>query len=128
METRELIIAMTVFVAIVAVVALITGVIGKAISNKTVREALRASPETVALVNQRLMARRRWRPEAVGLLVMALGAALAGAALIGPVEQRVVLLQLALLPGFVGAALVGLRWLPANRDGPAESLTDQQAE
>jgi peptidoglycan/LPS O-acetylase OafA/YrhL len=116
MILEDVLIPLGVFLAIVAIVALITAVIGHWISNKTVREALRSSPEHLALVTAKLLQRRRWRPEAWGLMGIALGAALAVAGVIGAPEARIALFQAALIPGFAGLALIGQRWLPRTDD------------
>nr|WP_310524388.1 hypothetical protein [Polymorphobacter sp.] len=115
MDAESLLIPIGLFLAIVAIVALITEVVGLSITNKTVREALKASPEHLALVTDKFQKRRRWSSDAVGLLGIALGAALVVAALIGAPGSRIALLQAALLPAFTGAALMGQRWLPKPR-------------
>ncbi len=122
MDAESVIIPLAVFAAIVAIIGLITGVIGQWIVNRTVREALRVSPEHLALVSDKLERRRQWSPESWGLIGVALGAALAVAALIGAPDDRIALLQGSLIPAFTGLALIGQRWLPKRRD---EALLEQ---
>jgi hypothetical protein len=119
MDIEGLLVPLGVFAAVVAVFGLVTGLIGHWVTNNTLREALRTSPENVALVANKLQQRRPVNTETWGLLGIALGAALAGAGLIGAPETRVALLQAALLPGFIGGALFGQRWLPARKSPPA---------
>ena len=119
MDAESVLIPLAVFVAIVAVVGLITGVIGQWIVNRTVREALRTSPEQLSLVTDKLQQRRPLNLEIWGLVGIALGAALAVGALIGEPETRTALLQASLVPGFIGAALFGQRWLPKRPEQPA---------
>ena len=116
MDAESVLIPLAGMALVAGLLALVTNVIGQWIVNRTMREALKSSPENLALVADKLAARRPWNLENWGLISMAVGAALAVAGLIGDPASRTVLLQTALLPGFVGAALFGQRWLPKRSD------------
>lgn len=126
MDLESILIPLGAFVAIVAVFGMFTGLIGQWITNRTVREALRSSPENLKLVADKMQRRRQWSPETWGLIGIAIGAAMAVAGLIGDPADRIALLQIALLPGFVGAALLGQRWLPKRQD--TNALPDRTAD
>lgn len=119
MTAEDVLIPIAGMLLVLAMLGLVTGVIGHWIAHRTLREALKASPENLALMADKLNQRRPWNLELWGLVSIATGAALAVAALIGAPEARTVLLQTSLLPGFIGAALVGQRWLPKRGDVPA---------
>ncbi len=112
MEAEELLVALAGMAMVVAMLGLITSLIGHWIANRTVREALKAAPENLGMLADKLHQRRPLNLEIWGLIGMAGAAALAVAALIGAPAARTLLLQLALMPGFIGAALFGQRWLP----------------
>lgn len=112
MDAEAVLIPLAGMAMVVAMLGLVTGMIGNWFINRTVREALKASPENLAMVADKLHQRRPLNLEIWGLLGMWSGAALAVAALIGAPEGRTILLQMSLLPGFVGVAMFGKRWLP----------------
>jgi hypothetical protein len=116
MDAEAVLIPLAGMVFVAALVGLVTGVIGQWIAHRTLREALKASPENLAVMADKLSQRRPWNLEIWGLVSMATGTALAVAALIGAPETRTLLLQTALLPVFIGAALFGQRWLPKRGD------------
>jgi hypothetical protein len=111
MNFDDTVIPLAVFASIVAVVWLIISGIVRIFAMKTLRLTAKDSPDSLALVAERLAVRNAATAEAVGLIGIALGAALAVAGLIGGPETRVALLQAVLLPGFIGAALVARRWI-----------------
>jgi hypothetical protein len=119
MDAEAVLIPLAGMALVVALLGLVTGLIGHWIANRTMREALKASPENLAMMADKLHQRRPLNLETWGLLGMATGAALAVAALIGAPEARTLLLQASLLPGFIGAALFVQRWLPRPGNAPA---------
>jgi uncharacterized protein YneF (UPF0154 family) len=118
-DAESVLIPLGVFAAFVAIVALFTGLAGLWVVNRTMREALKTNPDSLPLLTGQMQQRRPWNLEIWGLVGMATGAALAVAAAIGAPEARTLLLQTSLLPGFIGAALFGQRWLPRRPDAPA---------
>jgi hypothetical protein len=126
MNFDDTIVPLAVFGSMVAVVWLIVAGLVKIFTMKTLRDTARSSPESLALVAEKISARSTTAGDTAGLLGIALGVALAVAALIGAPDMRVALLQLALLPGFMGAAQIARRWLlpavrqPATPTPPAE--------
>ncbi len=125
MDAESVLIPLAGMALVAGLLALVTNVIGQWIVNRTMREALKSSPENLALIADKLNARRPWNMESWGLIGMATGAALAVAGAIGDPASRTLLVQTALLPGFIGAALFGQRWLP-KRD--AQPITRVPAE
>lgn len=119
MDAEAILIPLAGMALVATLLGLITSLIGHWIANRTLREALKASPENLAMMADKLHRRRPINLEVWGLLGMATGAALAVAALIGAPETRTLLLQASLLPGFIGAALFGQRWLPRPGNAPA---------
>ncbi len=112
---EDTLIPLAVFASIVAVVWLLVAGTVRIMMMRTLRETARTSPDSLPTVAQRLAAPPRGaNTDTIGLLGMALGLALAVAALIGGEGERTALLQVALLPGFMGAALFGQRWLPGR--------------
>lgn len=118
MDANLILIPLAGMAMVVAMLGLIMGAIGQWIVNRTVREALKASPENLAMLADKLHQRRPLNLEVWGLVGIATAAALAVAALIGDPASRTILLQTALLPGFIGAALFGQRWLPRPGNAP----------
>ena len=123
MSAEEVLIPLAGMALVAVMLGLITGVIGQWISNRTLREALRSNPEQARMIINRMGKQRRLNSDGIGLVAMAGGAALAVAALIGPAADRVAVLQVAVLPGFIGAAVFALRWLSPRRQGAAPELT-----
>jgi uncharacterized protein YneF (UPF0154 family) len=119
MDAEAILIPIAGMVFVAGLVGLVTGLFGQWISNRTLRDALKSNPENLAIMADKLHMRRPWNTELWGLVGMATGAALAVAALIGAPETRTLLLQTSLLPGFIGAALFGQRWLPKPGNAPA---------
>lgn len=119
MDAVEIWIPLAGMALVATLLGLITSLVGHWIANRTMREALKASPENLSMMADKLHQRRPINLEVWGLLGMATGAALAVAALIGAPETRTLLLQTSLLPGFIGAALFGQRWLPKPGNAPA---------
>jgi hypothetical protein len=115
MSFDDTVIPLAVFASIVAIVWMIMGGIVRIFAMKTLRLTAKDSPECLPLVAERLAVRGATTAEMVGLIGIALGAALAVAGLIGAPETRVALLQAALLPGFIGAALVARGWIAPPR-------------
>lgn len=112
---EDTLIPLAVFASIVAVVWLLVAGTVRIMMMRTLRDTARTSPDSLETVAQRLVAPPSGtRHDTAGLLGVALGAALAIAALIGAPAERTLLLQVALLPGFMGAALLGQRWLPGR--------------
>jgi uncharacterized protein YneF (UPF0154 family) len=119
MDVVAIVVPLAAMALVAALLGLITSLIGHWIANRTLREALKASPENLSMIADKLHQRRPISLEIWGLLGMATGAALAVAALIGAPEMRTLFLQASLLPGFIGAALFGQRWLPKPGNAPA---------
>ena len=116
MEASELMVSLAGLLAITAIFALITGVLRYWMINRTMREALKSQPEQMALVSDKLGMRADFNFDLWGLIGIATGAALAVAGVIGEAAQQTLLLQSALLPGFIGVALIGQRWLPRRAE------------
>lgn len=126
MDAEAIFIPLAGMAMVVSMLGLVTGLVGQWISNRTLRDALKANPENLALLADRLTQRKPVDLETWGLVGIATGAALAVAALIGAPEARTILLQTSLLPGLVGAALFGQRWL--RRPGAQAAIEHKQAE
>jgi uncharacterized protein YneF (UPF0154 family) len=119
MDVVAIVVSLGGMALVAALLGLITSLIGVWIANRTLREALKASPENLSMIADKLHQRRPISLEIWGLLGMATGAALAVAALIGDPEMRTIFLQASLLPGFIGTALFGQRWLRKPGGAPA---------
>ena len=115
MFLEDSLIPLAVFASIIAITWLLVAGTVRIVMIRTLRDTARTSPESLETVARRLAAPPTGvRSETIGLLGIAFGAALAVAALIGAPAERTLLLQAALLPGFMGAALFGQRWLPSR--------------
>lgn len=115
MLLEDSLIPLAVFASIVGIVWILVAGTVRIMAIRTLRETARTSPASLETIAARLAAPPTGiRSETLGLLGMAMGAALCVAGLIGDAASRTVLIQTALLPGFMGAALFGQRWLPGR--------------
>jgi hypothetical protein len=77
------------------------------ILNRTLREAIEKRPDTVPLLLEKLESMGgEWRQDATAFALVATGFAILAAALLDEGNDRLVMIQFALLPLFVGAALL----------------------
>ena len=121
MLLEDSLIPLAVFASIVGIIWMLVAGTVRIMTMRTLRETARTSPESLGTVAARLGAPATGvRSETIGLLGMAMGAALAVAGLIGDPVSRTLLIQTALLPGFMGAALFGQRWLPRKSTTPQQ--------
>jgi hypothetical protein len=75
--------------------------------NRTIKEAIDKHPESVPMLLDKLQAfGSGWRQDAFGYAMLAAGFAVGAAAMLDEGDDRKVLIQLALVPLSVGAALL----------------------
>lgn len=107
MGMAEVLIPISVFVAMTVVVALLTRLIATGMLNRTIREALRSDPGSVPLLAERLEARQPWADSMLGWVFIALAVALA---LLGLTDDeayaRRELLRAAIIPLVIGATVL----------------------
>jgi hypothetical protein len=83
--------------------------------NRTIRQAIEKQPEAVPAMLDRLgSADDGWRQDAVGWGLTGAGFAIAVAAIIGDPRDRIAFIQIALMPLFVGFALL-IHWFIRSR-------------
>jgi hypothetical protein len=114
----EVLIPISVFVAMTLIVALLTRLIATGMLNRTIREALRSDPGSVPILVERLEARQPWADAMLGWVFIAIAVAMA---LLGLTDEdpeaRRQLLRGAIIPLVIGVtALAYVRF--AARGAP----------
>ena len=107
----------------VVMVGLITRLIATAMLNKTIREALRSDPGSVALLADRLEARQPWADALLGYIFIAFAVALLvlGLTEADPLDRRE-MLRAVTVPAIVGGVvLLFTRSARRRRSGSASS-------
>jgi len=132
MGVESIVIPLALFAAIVALVWLLTAMVTQMSMARTLRDAARTSPENLGLIAERLVAPRGGSAaEIAGFVGVGTGAALGIAALIGDAAMRTPILQGALLPLFIGGAMLLQGWLMrrrgANTPAPA-AIADARSD
>lgn len=112
----EVLIALGVFAAFVLIVGQVTRLMSDISLNRTMREALRSHPDSVALLAEKLGVRQPAADGLLGWLFIALAVGLVLVALFEPFDERRDMFQLAIVPLVVGVtALAYVSW--AKRGG-----------
>lgn len=107
----EVLIALGVFAACVLIVGQVTRLLSDISLNRTLREALRSHPDSVAPLADRLGARQPWADALIGWIFIALAIGLVLISLFETTDDRRDILQAAIVPAVIGVvALVYLRW------------------
>ena len=118
MDIGEMYVAMAAMAMIVAVIALLTRLIVAALLNRTIREALRTDPGSVSLLAERLDRHPPWGDALLGLIFLALAAAMV---LLGLTDEdrdaRQQLIRAAIVPAVVGVTVL-LYTRYATRNAP----------
>lgn len=94
------------FFMITVSVALLTRLIATAMLNKTIRVALKDDPGSVPLLVQKLEARQPWADALLGWIFLAFAVALVALALFEDGEERIGILQAAVVPLVVGITVL----------------------
>ncbi len=107
MHMVEMFVPMAGMVMIVAITALLTRLIATAALNRTIREALRSDPASVALLADRLDRHPPWGDALLGWIFLALAAAMV---LLGLTDEdgdaRQQLIRAAIVPAVVGVTVL----------------------
>ena len=99
---EELFVPLGVFAMVTVSVGLVTRLIATGMLNKTIREALRSDPGSVALLAQRLEARQPWADALLGWLFLAFAATMVGLALFESGDDQREVFQAAVIPAVLG--------------------------
>ena len=107
----EVLIALGVFAAFVLIVGQLTRLMSDISLNRTLREALRSHPDSVAPLAERLGTRQPWADGLLGWLFIALAIGLALFSLFETPDDRREILQATIIPAVIGVvALVYVHW------------------
>lgn len=118
MHMAELFVPMGGMLMIVAIVSLITRLIAAATLNRTIREALRSDPGSVALLADRLDPRPLWGDYLLGWIFLAFAVGLVLLGLTDDEGERNRLLRAAIVPAVVGGTVLAWSWF-STRSRPA---------
>jgi hypothetical protein len=103
----EVLVPVSVFVAAVLIVALLTRLIATGMLNRTIREALRSDPGSVPLLAGKLEERQPWADTMLGWVFIALAVAMALLALTDDEPRdRLEMLRGAIIPLVVGVTVL----------------------
>ena len=106
MGMAEVLVPISVFVAAVLTVALLTRLIATGMLNRTIREALHSDPGSVPVLASKLEARQPWADALLGWIFLAFAVALAGLALFDDGDERLALLKATVVPVVVGVTVL----------------------
>ena len=108
----ELFVPIAGMVMVVTMTALVVRLISAAFLNRTIREAMRTDPANVPLLIERLDRHPPWGDALLGVIFLALAAAMLLLGLTDPDEgQRTELMRAAIVPLVVGVAVLAYtRW------------------
>lgn len=94
------------FFMFAVVVMFITRLIATAMLNKTIREAMRSDPGSVALLADKLEQRQPWADALLGWVFIAFAVALVGLGLFEGAADRMDLFKAAVVPIVIGATVL----------------------
>ena len=107
----ELLVPLGVFASFVLIVGQLTRLLSNILLNRTLREALRSHPDSVAPLSERLDARQPWADALIGWIFIAVAIGLVLMALFETPDDRRDVFQAAIVPAVVGVvALAFVRW------------------
>lgn len=107
MGMAEVLVPISIFAAGTLIVALLTRLVATGMLNRTIREALRSDPGSVALLAEKLEARQPWADAMVGWVFVALAVAMALLALTDDDPgDRTEMLRAAIIPLVVGVTVL----------------------
>ena len=107
MNLVQLFVPMTAIITFAVIISLITRLMATSMLHRTIREAMRDSPDNVPLLTERLEARQPWADAVLGWIFIAFAAGVAVLALTDPDEfDRRDMLRAAILPAFIGVAVL----------------------
>jgi hypothetical protein len=102
----EIFVPLGLFGMLTIVAALFTRLVATAMLNKTIREALRSSPDSVPLLVAKLEARQPWADALLGWIFLAFAATLIGLALFEDPQDRTRMFQAAVIPVVLGLTVL----------------------
>ena len=107
-----------VFGSFVLMMGQLTRLLANISLNRTLREALRAHPQSVPLLADRLEARQPWADALIGWIFIAIAIGLALMSMFEVADDRREILQAAILPLTVGVLVLGfVYWAKSAADG-----------
>ena len=108
----ELFVPIAGMVMVVTIITLFVRLVSAALLNRTIREAMRTDPASVPLLIDRLDRHPPWGDALLGIVFLALAAAMLLLGLTDPDEgQRIELMRAAIVPLVVGLAVLAYtRW------------------
>lgn len=102
----ELFVPLGAFAMLTVSVALICRLIATASLNKTIREALRSDPGSVAVLADKLEARQPWADALLGWIFLAFAAAIVGLGLFENQESQRQIFEAAVVPVVIGLTIL----------------------
>jgi ABC-type transport system involved in cytochrome c biogenesis permease subunit len=115
----EMFVPMAGMVMVVALTALLVRLISAGMLNRTIREALRSDPGSVPLLVERLDRHPPWGDALLGIIFLALAAAMLLLGITEPDERdRIEVMRAAIVPIVIGVTvLVYTRWAARRTPG-----------
>lgn len=102
----ELLVPLGAFAMMTVSVALVCRLIATASLNKTIREALRSDPGSVAVLADKLEARQPWADALLGWIFLAFAAAIVGLGLFEPTYDQRQIFETAVVPVVIGVTIL----------------------
>jgi quinol-cytochrome oxidoreductase complex cytochrome b subunit len=107
MRMVELFVPMTAMITFAVIIGLVTRLIATGMLHRTIREAMRSDPASVALLAGRLEARQPWADAVLGWIFIAFTAGFALLALTDPdADDRIEMLRAAIIPLVIGVTVL----------------------
>ena len=115
----ELFVPISGMVMVVAITALLVRLISSAVLNRTIREALRSDPGSVPLLAERLDRHPPWGDALLGIIFLAMAAAMLLLGLTDPDDrERTETMRAAIVPLVIGVTvLIYTRWAARRTPG-----------